>query len=128
MLREGVTKVTRKRTGGDIQAWFFSKTKRIFKLGAWAYGGQCHTILNARLPKGEGKEGPEKTEEGEFEKAKSLSRAPPPPTFRPFSPAAFVSRGSSVCSTRSARPGTVSFNRDAQPSRTGSGAQPGSVG
>lgn len=35
MLRRGVTKVTRKRTAGDIQAGFFLK-QNIFKRRAWA--------------------------------------------------------------------------------------------
>lgn len=73
MLRGGVTKVTRKRTEGDIQAEIFLKQTYF------------PTILDEELPRGEGKEEQEKSESGDLENAGSLClpRGPalPPPLF-----------------------------------------------
>ncbi|CAK7301351.1 hypothetical protein VULLAG_LOCUS8936 [Vulpes lagopus] len=118
MLRGGVTKVTRKRTAGDMQAGLFLK-QNIFKRRAWASCEQCHTTLDDGLPKG--RRPREKSRASTWE-----SRKPLPPLRAPFS-AAFVSRGCSGCSTRSPRPKTESCKCDTRPSRAGSGAQSGPV-
>lgn len=82
-----------------------------------------HTILDKGLPRGLGKEAQEKSDSYDFEKAGSICFP-----LRPSSPAAFVSRECSGCSTKSAHLETVPFRCDTVPSRTGSAAQSGPVG